>query len=170
MKHPQWFVDFWNWMDWKWFWTSLVALYGAALSTWREVQARRDKAPNVAVRLYPQMVIGGLPGGSKDAVQVKVENHGPVPVTFESNCCSLMTDKEGAPLLLLWDIPYVSVKFPHTVAHGASFAMTSHRAELAAHLAGDAFKGATRYRAVVSDSIGRQFKSAWFELPIDAVP
>jgi hypothetical protein len=91
-------VDFWNWMDWKWFWTSLVALYGAVVSTWREVQSRREKAPGIVVRLHPNMMVGGLPGGSsRDVLQVRIENHGTVPLTFESNCCSLATDKKDAP-------------------------------------------------------------------------
>ena len=57
MAHPQWFVDLWNWMDWKWFWTTLLALYGAGISTWREVQSRRDRKPDIRVKLHPNMVI-----------------------------------------------------------------------------------------------------------------
>lgn len=166
MRHPQWFVDFWNWMDWKWFWTSLVALYGAVLSTWREILARREKVPSVVVRLYTRMVVGGLPEGSKDAIQVRVENHGSLPLTFESNCCSLATDKEGAPLLLFWDTPFVSVKFPHTLAPGTSFTLTQYRDELARTLAEGRFEGATRVRVIVTDPIGRQFKSDWVRLPL----
>jgi hypothetical protein len=46
--------------------------------------------------------------------------------------------------------------------------MTQYRDELAQAFSGDRIYGATKLRAVVTDTIGRQFNSPWIGLPLDA--
>ena len=92
-----------------------------------------------------------------------MENHGHLPVTFESNCCSIESDVEGAPWLLMAR-PMASTVFPTAMAHGSSFSMTTYKGALTEGLGEGGVKAPARIRAVVGDSIGRQFRSEWVDL------
>ena len=87
---------------WRWFGTTIIAVYAAIVATYREYATRRDKAPHVKVTLFTTMEVIYGPGRTESHIQVRVENHGHTDVTFEENAVSLQV-KGVESFFLLWD-------------------------------------------------------------------
>ena len=70
-------------MDWAALITALVALYGAALSTYTLVSSRHDKRRRVKVELSTGFLVHG-PDLSTYMLFIGVSNPGHIPVTLQS--------------------------------------------------------------------------------------
>src|SRR5260221_2751820 len=117
-----------HWPVWKWIVTTIIAVYAAVLSTYREVMSRRDHTPKVLVRFIATMVIVRGPGNSANAVQVRVENHGRNELTFANNAISLQV-KGVDQWFLLWDLAMTDVTdWPVRLQPGASYYVMAFRA------------------------------------------
>jgi hypothetical protein len=65
----------WSMIDWKWLVATELALYAAVLSTYREIQSRRQWRARLKVQLNLN-VIAMMPQGPSPQMQIWVENHG----------------------------------------------------------------------------------------------
>lgn len=159
-----WLYDTNGQVDWRWIVTATVAAYAAAVATYREVAARKERLAHVQVMLYTNIVM--IDGASSvPHVQVRVENHGKPDLTFDSNCISVEWRGNDNVQLLLWDCVRSVTVWPHRLSSGSSFYFMAPTEGLR-----DFFRGQNVYqnveiRAVVSDAIGRKFFSEWGKLP-----
>jgi hypothetical protein len=152
-----------HWPGWKWTLTTIIAVYAAVLSTYRELTARRDQAHKVQIKLFTTMVIVRAPGQTEPAIQIRVENHGRTELTFQNNAISLQV-KGVDQWFLLWDLAMTDVTdWPHRLEGGTSYYVMAFKAPLFALLHNHHLARVTA-RAVVIDAIGRQFFSAWVEV------
>ena len=159
MRHPQWFIELWNWIDWKWFWTLVIAIYGAALATYREVMARRERRAFVKVSMSLAIVMAG-DGHSRPQVQVDVQNHGHTDVIFNSNQFAVhIKGWKGKSLLAIDQMS--NVNFPHTLKPSGSFWLMKDREHLISGLRDTNQGRRLKIRAVVFDAIGRPHRSGW---------
>ena len=157
----EWFLRHWNGLTWGF--TTVVAVYAAVLATYREVMSRREKRPNIRVRLFTNMLMIHGPGQTEPHIQVRVENHGYTELTFHSNTASLQVNGVD-PWLLLWDNKVTDVtQWPHRLVPGASFYVMSKTQELRRALE-EYHLTQIELRAVVNDAVGRQFFSDWATL------
>ncbi len=150
-------------IDLKWILTAAVALYGAVLATYREIAARREKTPDVRIKFFTTMMILDQ-GTSTPHVQLRINNHGRVEMSFDSNCASIQV-KGLDTHFLLWQ-PITDVRsWPTKLTHGQSFYMSAATKPLRDAFADKGLVADTKIRAVVNDAIGRRFFSAWTTLP-----
>lgn len=148
----------WSQIDWKWVFTTMLAVYAAVLSTYREVQARKQWRARLKVQLNLN-VLALLPGGPTPQVQIWVENHGRGDVLFNSPSVSIGVKGYGQTLVLL--DPVCNVTFPHTLKPGGSFYVMQDRSALAEGLHKMGTANPAKIRALARDAIDRPFYSAW---------
>jgi hypothetical protein len=152
-------------VDWRWIVTAVVACYGAALATYREYAAWRDKTPNLRVRFFTSMIMINSDGTNSPYIQILIENHGRSELTFDSNCASLRW-RGSETRLVVWDKKVTNVStWPHRLPPGASFYIMSPTDDLREVLKQRSLYQNTELQAIVSDAIGRQFFSKWAVLP-----
>ena len=119
----------WSLIDWKWFFTTTLAVYAAVLATYREVVSRGQWKPDLKVRLSFSIVLVG-DGRTIPQVQVWVENHGRCDILFNSNSVSIAAKGSDNACLLL--DPISNVSFPHTLKPGGSFYFLKDKAPIIA--------------------------------------
>lgn len=154
----------WSLIDWKWVFTTLLAVYAAALATYREVVSRGQWVPRVKVRLSLDIVLFGG-GRTVPQVQIWIENHGRSDTLFNSNSVSVAV-KDATTAWLLAD-PICNVTFPHTLKPGGSFYFLKDREPLLAELR-RAYPGqaSVPLRAIMHDAISRPFYSDWQDVSL----
>lgn len=147
-------------MDWKWILTTILASYGAILSTARELAARRDKQINLKVNLRfdaATMAGDGTPPDSH--LQVSVENHGGVNLIFNSNVVSLNIDGYRPYTAIMNSIS--DVKFPCVLSPGMSFYLIKEMKLFLPDLKTKNLGNTMKVRAMVQDAINRSYYSEW---------
>lgn len=151
-------------IDWRWVITAAVAAYAAALSTFREVHAFISRRPDIRVTLSTSIVVLDGKDHATPHIQVRVNNHGSVDVSFDSTCASLQPQGSDTHLLLWKPLSSVT-EWPYTLSPGASFYIMGATLSVRENLELQHLDSSTKVRAVVVDAIGRKFVSEWKTLP-----
>jgi hypothetical protein len=154
----------WSMIEWKWIITRLLAVYAAAVSTYREVSARRQWTPKVKVKLSLD-IVALMESETIPHVQIWVENHGRCDMLFNSNSISVAV--KGATTAWLITDPLTNVSFPYTLKPGGSFYFMKEKAPLIAALRNaHAGEASVELRAVIFDALSRPFYSEWVTVPL----
>jgi hypothetical protein len=154
----------WSQIDWKWLFTTTLALYAAVVATYREVVSRGQWRPNLKVRLSVSIVLIGN-GETVPQVQVWIENHGRCDLLFNSNSVSVAVKGQDTAWLIA--DPMSNVSFPHTLKPGGSFYFLKERAPLIEALrAKHPGETSVEMRASIFDAISRPFYSDWQDVSL----
>src|ERR1700674_826024 len=104
--------------DVRWIFTTLLALYGAGLSTYEKWARHRELEPNIKVLLYPSEGFGA-PGPPERFLAIHVKNTGQPDVIFHDNSRSLLVKTKDTRLAVY--MAPINAKFPVTLKHGDAF-------------------------------------------------
>jgi hypothetical protein len=158
----------WSHVDWKWVFTTLLAAWGACLSTYQAWTKRRETKTDVRVSLNLNVVRAGGRSHGERFIRIDVRNHGFRPVTFAQSCSCLEVD--GLDRKLALPIPITQTTFPVTLASGQAFTMLAMYVAVAGELVKHEQKlggmtvslaSAGLIRAVVWDQLSQEFRSDW---------
>jgi hypothetical protein len=154
----------WSQVDKKWLFTTLLALYGAVLSTYREISARWAKKAKAKIYYSTSwMMIDGA-GSQTPYVHVRIMNTGQTDLHFSETCTAVGVKRQKTTYMIYK--PLSDVTFPYTLKPGAAFYIGGKKDALTEALKTAGRSGKVKTRAVVFDSIGRQFTSKWVKLEL----
>ena len=144
-------------MDWSVLITTLVALYGALLSTYNLISSRRDKRRRVKVELSVGVLQGTL------VLLFEVSNPGHIAVTIQPP--RLQLPKRGGTIV--FPTPRSDVQFPHDLSPGTKCTVWTSPAKLANQLKENGFSGKVNLVGFCKDAVGTTHKSKRLELDLD---
>jgi hypothetical protein len=147
-------------IDLKWLFTTLIALWGAGLSTYQLFVKLSEQRVRLRVELHMDMLMLSA-AGRVPMMSVLVKNIGLRDVFFRNHGCSLFI--QGSRTALLLNEPMCDVKFPLTVKSGDAFRIDTPRAPFIKALASPGPTGFVRLRAGVCDAVGKWHYSDWFD-------
>jgi hypothetical protein len=151
--------------DWKWIVTAALALYGAVVTTYRELQARLLWKPNAQLTLNLS-IVAVHPGALVGQVQAWISNHGRSDIHFNSANFSIQV--EGWDRNLFVVDPISNAQFPHTMKPGMSFYLMKEKAPLIENLRASGVGSRPRIRAVIYDALNRPYYSPWQVVDLNA--
>ena len=151
--------------DWKWLLTSLVAVYGALLSTWNAWSAHRANKPKIRVLLNIEIIEDNSSEYFEtQSINVIVQNHGLKDVSFGPDCLRVgIRDVPAAPFR---PYPSSSKRFPVQLQPGTDFRLTCDVRDCRESLTVVPASKPLFIRALVHDQLDRQFKSDFQRLNI----
>lgn len=148
--------------DTRWIVTTIIALWGAGLATYREFVSMRPVARvrlSRGVVLMPMFVAGEEPL-REDSFTVLIENRGKADLTFGRECCSVEIRNDD--VIGVGEVRSSQPNLPAMIGPGQSISITIGAAVFLDYMKRQkALKPPYNVRALVSDAIGRQFKSKW---------
>lgn len=133
--------------------TAIVALYGAALSTYSVVAARRDKKRRVFVSLSPG-VIGFANQPSASVVFIQAANPGDRAVTLQPGTIELPKGDHIFP-----PQSHSNVTFPFELPEGKSCSCWIETADLARLLAEQGYRGRVKLVGCFRSAVGTEYRS-----------
>jgi len=156
------------WHDTRWLFTTLVALYAAAVATYRELALRWQRQPDVRVFLEKSYSLASTfasDGGDEiiETISVTITNHGFLEMTFEAGCCHFEVD--GQRNSIVFNAPIVSPALPATLQHGQSLKQIGSAWDFNGAIQGiTGADGVFRVRVRAVDAIQRRFFSEWLDV------
>lgn len=133
--------------------TALVALYGAVLSTYSLIVARRDKKRRVSVSLSLGL-IGFAGRESPTVVLIEASNPGDRAVTLQPGMIVLPNGSQVVP-----KHSNSSVPFPHELPEGKSCTCWIETDELARLLHEQGYRGQVKLIGAFRNALGTQYRS-----------
>ncbi|MEQ1760407.1 MAG: hypothetical protein ABL986_19005 [Vicinamibacterales bacterium] len=160
-------------IDLKWLFTTLIALWGAGLSTWQFFERRKDKLARIRVFFNPISMLSIQPGNPTVPILfIKAKNIGLVDVHFKPTNAEV--EVAGMDTHFLLSYPDSDVTFPATLKAGDAFTTFTPRKALADAIAVP-FQQLNlrtkhlRLRANVWDAVGNIYSSDWVDTDLDTI-
>lgn len=151
-------------MEWTTIVTAVVAVYGAALSTYTLIQNRKGKQRQIRVKLSNGMLTFG-PELSPAMLLIEATNPGNRTVILNTSGIFLPDGKT-----IVFPNPQSNVHFPHPLPEGNSCLVWTPLKELAQQLRQEGYSGQVKLIGFYRDQIGTQYKSKAFGFDIDGWP
>ena len=148
-------------MEWVGIITALVALYGAALSTYTLVRNQREKRRQVRVKLSNGVLTYG-PELSPAMLLIEATNPGNRTVILNTMGILLPDGKT-----VVFPQPESNVTFPHRLEEGNSCLAWTPMKDFAKRLRQTSYSGAVNLVGFYRDQIGNEYKSNVFGFNID---
>jgi hypothetical protein len=150
--------------DLRWIFTTLLAMYGAGLSTWEKWSKHLDQKPKVTVMLYPSIgvIFAGPP---QKFLAIHVMNVGRLDVIFHDNSRSFAV-KGLETRLGIYTKP-INASLPVTLKHGDSFTTHFPLADAREFLSRAAVDGKVEVKACAHDAIQREYCSNWITVDLN---
>ncbi len=140
-------------MNWTDFFTAIVALYGAALSTYIFVVEIRSKKRQISIKLSHAVIFSG-PNVSPSLLQITVANPGNRTVTINTPSLLLPNKKS-----LVFPQPKSDVSFPHELLEGKNCAVWTDMGILKHELKAEGYSGKIKVIAEVTDATDKKYRS-----------
>ena len=155
--------------DTRWLITTLLAVWGAGLSTYHLLSLHLAKKPRIRVllskALIPSVPVTQLRGEPElvPAVSILIKNHGRVDVRFEPLCCELQV-KGSQKGRIVVNARHIDPQLPATINHGQNIKMVTKVSDLEQAIKELSSSRHREVRAIAIDAIGRCFTSKWMEM------
>lgn len=154
-------------LDWKWVVTTAIACVAAFAVAYREWAARRERRTAIKVELSLS-IVAMFPTGPRWQFQVWVVNNGGRDVTFNANSIAIQTTGWESRFVVF--NPTTDAVFPNTLEPGTSFYVMTDRAPLVAALKAAPVGIRPSIRAIITDALGREHRSAWQFAELNNLP
>jgi hypothetical protein len=141
--------------------TALVAVYGAALSTYTAFVNRQEKQRRVNIRLYYGTLIHG-PSVDSNVVVIEISNPRYRSVIVNAPRLKL---PDGRTVGFL--DPISNVTFPYELREGTSCLVWITAAELSFQLAANGFSGSVKLIGLCRDATGKTYKGKPFKFDME---
>ena len=150
-------------MQWPDLITALVAVYGAALSTWTHIARHREKQRRIVVTVSVGFLVFERVGPGPTALFITASNPGSRTVSLNSPGILLPNQRK-----LVFPFGFASdASFPCDLREGKSCQMWISTEELADDLKNQGFSGKIKLRGYYRDALGALHKSRPYEFEID---
>ena len=155
--------------DTRWLITTLLAVWGAGLSTYHVLSLHLAKKPRIRVLLrkafIPAVPVTQLGRDPEvvPAVSILIENHGQVDMMFAPLCCELQV-KGPRKSRIVVNARHVDPQLPATISYGRNIMMVTKVSDLSKNLKELSSSRHRKVRATAIDTIGRRFSSKWMEM------
>jgi hypothetical protein len=151
--------------DFKWAFTTLIAVYGAGLATYQAWLRYLERYPKVRVTFHPTGMIALTPGvGSVDIVWVHLANVGFVDVFFRGTNCEV--EIQGRTTRFILNQLQCDAAFPTALKPGDGFTITQTTGDFWEDLSKGNGSGFIRIRANVWDAVHTTHSSPWRDLDL----
>jgi len=151
-------------MDWASSLVALVALWGAALSSYLAYRDWKAKRPRINVTTWLAFLQYPSGGTSEDVVFLEAANPGERTVRLRSMGL-VLPDKTR----VYFHDPQSEVSFPHELAPEHSCRVSAWATQLAVRLNERGFSEKVKVIGFYDDEVGRTYKSKPYELDMDNI-
>ena len=149
-------------MDWVVWITALVALYGAALSTYTLISSRLDKRRRIKVELSKRFLPADVDALTPMVLFIRVSNPGHVPVTLQRPGIQLPNKRTWDPIFQPSD-----VHFPYELFPGQACTVWTPLVVFANQLKGEGLSGEVKLVGFCRDAMGTTHKGKCWEFNVD---
>jgi len=145
-------------LEWPTVTTALVALYGAILSSYNALAARKEKRPQVRVSVSFGVKVCGSPliGGEAGPPLLFVEASNPGRRTVTLSSLGLLLAKKRQ---LFLDPHSEGMPFPYDLEPGKSYRMWVAASRLASWLKQEGLQGKVKLVGFYDDAVGNRYRS-----------
>jgi len=149
-------------MEWKDLITAIVAIYGAALTTYTIYTKRRESKTQIEVESQISFLVFGR-GVSDAVVMLTAKNPGEKVVLLNTQGFILPDKKQ-----VFFPLPYSDVKFPYELQSGKDCKVWTDARQFAQTLKREGYYGTVKLAPYYRDQLGRTYKGKNWKFNIDS--
>jgi len=141
---------------------AIVALYGAALSTYNAIQQRKEKKPSIKVSQGIGMITDAMGGLSDAMIVLTAANTGHIPVTLASAGLFLPNSQQ-----MIFPPLALNVRFPYELVPGKSCRIYREATSIVKSIKEQQYNGKIDVVVFFQDEVGNTYKSKKTKLDLD---
>jgi len=149
-------------IEWKDIITALVAIYGAALTTYTIYTKRRENKAQIEVEAQISLLAFG-PNISDALVMLTAKNPGEKAVLLNTQGFKLPDEKQ-----IIFPIPQSNVKFPYELPPGRDCKVWTDAKKFAQELKSEGYYGKVKLVPYYTDQLGKIYKGKKWEFDLDS--